>query len=291
MRSAQLYFDGANPTSDESKEFIFCMAAAQWLPASAGGVSDQVYGGGTSAGAAQHTCDMRMPGFYSSGKTWPQLSTEEQAYAYSTCLWPRMIMEHARVIKGVDWAPVDLLYNPGVRIPLLLDDLAYGYSVYTQYRDDRASLPWTVARDDKYASNWQASGFSVAHLPALRVMSLEAADLAMATDDATLGLTIEQYAARNVALGTAWRTRDPVVIAGTRGVCNGKTPELMFLHMQARPSTGAISLAAARPRAPTQTMRRPPRAGTRPWARSLGASWKRWPPSRFWTRRRLRSSS
>ncbi len=208
----------------DQRELIFCLSAYQWLPAARGGIADTIPGGATAPALLRHTCDWRMPEFYTSGDAFPNLSTEEQAFAYSTCVLPRMMMERARLVSGVDWAPTDLLYNFWARAPLVVDDLAYGYSVYSQYSTDRSTVPSTSVGDAGYASNWQASGYATDHLAAVARVAVDPAtglvnatlvDALFSSDNTTYGLSIEQYAARASAPGKSWRARDPTLIAGT----------------------------------------------------------------------------
>jgi hypothetical protein len=215
-------FDYQQPSDSDARELVYCIAAYTFLGTAQGGISDQVPGGGTAPVLAKHACDLRLPALYASGRTWPQLTGEEQAFA-SDCVLKRMVMERARLASNVTFAPGDLLYNWQWRVPLLVDDLAYGYQVYSQYSADRATLPGTVLQDAAYASNWAASGFDTSHLtalaaavtdPATGVVNLTAADALLAADDPDLGLTLDDYAARAAALGTSWRAREPALVAG-----------------------------------------------------------------------------
>ena len=243
--------------SDQGREFVVCIMSYTWLPSSAGGIADLVPGGGTAPIPAQHPCDVRMPALLTGTRAWPNWTLEEQTFAFSTCTLPRFAMEGVRLstTSNTSWVPTDLIYNYGNRVPMLIGDMYYGYTVYDQYQTDRSTLPLTSVNDSAYASNWQAAGFSTAHLaavaanatdPVTGVLNTTQVDVLFASDDASLGLTLQQYVARFVANNSASRPLDPVIIGGAaafwRGLLGSGVPDDELTPAGAGNATGSWSL-------------------------------------------------
>jgi hypothetical protein len=216
------HFDYQNPDEAELDEFLFCMSASLWIGPEADATR------ATILVATAQACDMVMPALYASGVAWPDLSLERRALAKG-CMMPRLLAESARrgttTGAGAAWVPHDLFYNPLVRLPLLVDDLYYGYTVYGQYYSDRSLPAEMVVADPKYAANWALDGFDTTHLDAVgaaatvgALLNLSLIDAWFAEDNRVLGLALDQYAARAVLTtqgAMSWRRRDPATVNGT----------------------------------------------------------------------------
>jgi len=107
----------------------------------------------------------------------------------------RYAMFQLRTKGGYDYLPENLLDNPLLLVGFGVQML-YGYDVFSQYSSDR-NIPLELLNSEEYRYNWESTGFGTTHLDELAQLSSdEARRVALATDDPSLGLEIEQYATR-----------------------------------------------------------------------------------------------
>jgi len=140
-------------------------------------------------------CEQQVLDFYDQRVLWSQLPGRVNRAEVQWCGRMRYAMYQLRTKGGYDYLPENLLDNPLLLVNFGVQML-YGYDVFSQYSSDR-TIPLELLNSEEYRNNWAVTGFGTAHLDALAALpSDEARHVALATDDPTMGLELEQYAER-----------------------------------------------------------------------------------------------
>jgi hypothetical protein len=171
-------------TDSDRLDLFFCLFSYHWIHEVA--PESTVYA---------TVCEQQVLDFYDQRILWSQIQRRTERAEVQWCGRMRWAMYQLREKGGYDYLPENLLDNPLLFIGFGVQML-YGYDVFSQYSSDR-NTPIEILSSEEYRWNWQVTGFGTAQLDALAALpSDEDRRIALATDDPSLGLELEQYAGR-----------------------------------------------------------------------------------------------
>src|SRR6185503_4542311 len=171
-------------TNSDRLDVFFCLFADHWIHTIE-----------PESSVFATVCEQQVLDFYDQRVLWSQLPGRVNRAEVQWCGRMRYAMFQLRTKGGYDYLPENLLDNPLLLVGFGVQML-YGYDVFSQYSSDR-NIPLELLNSEEYRYNWESTGFGTTHLDELAQLSSdEARRVALATDDPSLGLEIEQYATR-----------------------------------------------------------------------------------------------